>query len=84
MSSEALVNHLLSDLIDNLESTPRKARVLAAVKTTLAAGSRLDSEDQDRLALYLQETLTILDIKGSNQLINVWRYGFPYGWFTGS
>ena len=84
VSCEVLVNHLLSDLIDNLPAEPRKARVLSAFKATLSVAERLDSEDQDRIASYLEETLGILNIKSSNELINVWRYGFPYGWFVSS
>ncbi len=29
---------------------------------------------------YFDRILRILGAQGSNQLLNVWRYGFPYGW----
>jgi hypothetical protein len=84
VSCEALVNDLLSVLIVDVKTTPRKAYVLSAFKATLSNASRLDTEEQDRLGSYLEETLRILQIEGSNELINVWRYGFPYGWFLNS
>jgi hypothetical protein len=58
--------------------------VLSAFKATLSKASHFDSEEQDRLASYLEETLNILDIDSSNELIDVWRYGFPYGWYRSS
>jgi hypothetical protein len=81
---DALVNDLLSQLIASVKTTPRKSRVLSALKATLSNASRLDSEEQDRLGSYVEEILRILDIDSSNELINVWRYGFPYGWFRSS
>jgi hypothetical protein len=70
--------------VQRVKTTPRKSRMLSALKATLSNASRLDSEEQDRLGSYLEEILRILDIDSSNELINVWRYGFPYGWFRSS
>jgi hypothetical protein len=81
---EALVNSLLSELIVSIKTTPRKSHVLSNLKVTLSSANALDSEDQDRLASYLEEALRVLEIDSSNELINVWGYGFPYGWFTRS
>jgi hypothetical protein len=81
---QALVDDLLSELIASVKTAPRKSRVLSAIKVTLAKASCFDSEEQDRLGSYLEEILRILDIDSSNELINVWRYGFPYGWFRSS
>jgi hypothetical protein len=25
--------------------------------------------------------MEILNVHSSNEVLNVWRYGFPYGWF---
>jgi hypothetical protein len=36
-----------------------------------------------RLLRYCEQILGILKIENSNELFNVWRYGFPYGWFRG-
>ena len=81
---ESLVNHLLSELIVSVKTTPRKSHVLSKLKVVLASANDADSEDQDRLASYLEEALRALRIDSSNELINVWRYGFPYGWFSRS
>ena len=78
---EALVNDLLSELMVSVKTTPKKSQVLSAFKATLSNANHFDSEEEDRLASYLEETLRILDIDSSNELIDVWRYGFPFGWF---
>jgi hypothetical protein len=80
LAHEALVNALIGDLESNSTRAPRKSYVLARFKAALTAAETWDSEDQDRLALYLVEIMGILGIESSNGLINVWRYGFPYGW----
>jgi hypothetical protein len=39
------------------------------------------TEDMERLLVYMERILEILHIKSSNELLYVWRYGLPYGWF---
>ncbi|RZJ76299.1 MAG: DUF4844 domain-containing protein [Flavobacterium sp.] len=38
--------------------------------------AELDGEDRDRICLYAEEILDILNIKSSNGILNIWRYGF--------
>jgi len=45
------------------------------------AAVELDTEDQERLGRYMNQIMDSLSIAGSNELLNVWRLGFPYGWF---
>jgi len=81
LEDEALVNDLLSELIVSIRTTPTKSHVLARIKVILSKADDFDSEDQERLASYMEEALRILHIDSSNELINVWSFGFPYGWF---
>jgi hypothetical protein len=78
--SEALVNAMLDSLVNGLALQPRKSFVLRHFKSTMRAFPEGDSEDTDRLCRYLVEVMDALAIDGSNELLNVWRYGFPYGW----
>ena len=34
----------------------------------------------DQTLYYFTEAMRIVGMQGSNELLNVWRYGFPYGW----
>ena len=81
LRNEALVNDLLSELIVSIHTTPTKSHVLAQLEVILSKADDFDSEDQERLASYMEEALRILHIDSSNELLNVWRFGFPYGSF---
>jgi Domain of unknown function (DUF4844) len=78
---QAALDELLDTLIRDVAAHPTKAFVLARIKVVLAGFPVDDSEDRDRLLGYLERTMEILRVNGSNELLNVWRYGFPYGWF---
>ena len=77
---ERLVNAMLDSLVGGLERRPRKSFVLSKFKSAMAVFPTDDSEDMDRLCGYLEQVLDTLGIDGSNELLNVWRYGLPYGW----
>jgi hypothetical protein len=53
---------------------------LATFKHYLYGFERFDTEEQEQVLRYFSRILSILGVKGSNELFNVWRYGFPYGW----
>ena len=78
--AEQCVNIVIDYLIVELQKTPKKSFVLAAFKHFLPAFEHFDSEEMDETLHYLGQTMRILGIDGSNELLNVWRYGFPYGW----
>jgi len=80
LASELLVNGLIDTLIRDLPAHPTKSVVLSRMKVVLASYPASDSEDRDRLLRYFEQILGILRIDHSNELFNVWRYGFPYGW----
>lgn len=79
-SAQSAVDRLLNELLATLPRTPNRAVVLREFKKTLASFDTIESEERDRLVLYLAEILKILGIASSGELLNVWRYGFPYGW----
>ena len=79
---EILINKVIDELISNLPKTPKKSYVLSVFKRALVVGNSYDSEDRDMISKYLTRIMDILKIQSSNELINVWRYGFPYGWFS--
>lgn len=78
--AETLINELINELVSGLPAAPRKSFALSAFKRTLAVANDFDTEDQERLGLYLQQIMDVLGIASSNELLNVWRLGFPYGW----
>jgi hypothetical protein len=51
------------------------------MKATLADVDTSESEERDQILAYLDKVMTICGVESSDQLFNVWRYGFPYGWF---
>ena len=83
LASELLVNGLIDTLIRDLPAHPTKSVVLSHMKLALASYPAIDTEDRDRLLRYFEQILGILKIDHSNELFNVWRYGFPYGWVRG-
>lgn len=78
---EEILNGVIEHITQGVQVTPRKSFVLSAFKQVLARADRLDSDEKDRLLMYLNEIMEILGIQSSNELLNVWRYGLPYGWF---
>jgi hypothetical protein len=82
-ASELLVNGLIDTLIHDLPAHPTKGVVLSRMKVVLAVFPVSNSEDRDRLLRYFEQILEILKIGSSNELFNVWRYGFPFGWIRG-
>lgn len=78
--AQAVVDTLIQNIEEGLPAEPRKSFVLAMFKVVLSAAKRWDSEDQDRLAGYLTDIMDIVGVRTSNELLTVWRYGFPYGW----
>lgn len=55
--------------------------VLAKFKRAMASFSVSESEERDQFLVYLQRIMDVLGMRSSGELLNVWRYGFPYGWF---
>jgi hypothetical protein len=51
------------------------------MKATLANFDTPESEERDQLLVYLTKVMRICGVDSSDELFNVWRYGFPYGWF---
>ncbi len=78
---ERIINILIESIIQDIESNPSKSIVLYYFKVTLPVLDYFDSSDMDMALHYMEEVLDVLDIKSSNELFNVWRYGLPIGWF---
>jgi hypothetical protein len=68
-------------MIQAAETNPKKSAVLNSLKANLNSLDDQDSEDKDRALVYIEESMEALGINDSTELLNVWRYGFPYGWF---
>jgi hypothetical protein len=83
LATQGALDELLDTLIRDLSAHPSKTFVLRRIKGLLAGFPAGDSEDRDRLLGYLERIMEILRVNGSNELLNVWRYGFPYGWVRG-
>jgi len=81
-AAQALVDQTIARLIVELPKEPRRATVLRTLKTALGAVNNGDSEDRDQTLHYFQKILNICGMENSGELFNVWRYGFPLGWFA--
>ena len=79
-SAQAVVDDLIHRLIVQLPSNPRRSTVLSTIKHALPGFADFDSEERDRALLYVQQVMDITGVRSSGELLNVWRYGFPYGW----
>ena len=82
MNAQRSVDVLIQTLVVKLPSHPHRSFVLGTMKTALASFRNHDTEEQEQMLLYCERILAILGIKGSGELFNVWRYGFPYGWLS--
>lgn len=77
---EVSLNGVIDYLVQGVQQHPKKSFVLSTFKSALARADELDSEEKERLLEYFNEIMRIVGISSSNELLNVWRYGFPYGW----
>ncbi|MYM33327.1 DUF4844 domain-containing protein [Duganella sp. FT94W] len=79
--SQAAVDAALQSLITELPVRPQRSTVLRTFKVTLANFDTSESEERDQILSYLTKVMNICGVNNSSELFNVWRYGFPYGWF---
>jgi hypothetical protein len=80
-AAQAVVDSAIQSLIDELPLRPQRSTVLRALKASLAAFDTSESEERDQILVYLTKLMHICGVESSSELFNVWRYGFPYGWF---
>jgi hypothetical protein len=81
-SAQELVNVTIGSILLELPRSPSKSVVLAVFKRNLVLCQLTDSEERDQLLIYFQRIMEIVGIESSGELLNVWRYGFPYSWMT--
>lgn len=75
------VDRAIDALLAQLPRAPRRATVLQIFKQTLAQVHTPESEERDQTLVYLQRAAVICGVGSSSELLNVWRYGFPLGWW---
>lgn len=80
--AQAFVDSTIQSLITELPKRPQRSTVLRALKVTLADFDTIESEERDQILSYLTKLMNICGVESSSELFNVWRYGFPYGWFV--
>lgn len=81
LRAQEAVDSTIRILIAELPEHLRRSTVLRAMKATLANFDTPESEERDQLLVYLTKVMQICGVDSSDELFNVWRYGFPYGWF---
>jgi hypothetical protein len=81
LSAQRSVDSALDSLIVELPKHPKRSVVLAKFKDAMESFSISESEERDQFLVYLQRIMKVLGMQSSGELLNVWRYGFPYGWF---
>jgi hypothetical protein len=81
LKAQQAVDSTIQVLITELPKHPQRSTVLRAMKTTLAKFDTPESEERDQVLAYLTKVMEICGVQSSAELFNVWRYGFPYGWF---
>lgn len=77
-----VVNASIDLIIPAIQKNPKKSSILVIFKVVLSNLNLLDSEDKDQLIIYFGRISKIAGVQSSNELLNVWRYGFPYGWLN--
>lgn len=80
IEAQSVIDSIIETLRAGLPASPRRSTVLKAFKATLPAFDLMDSEEQDQAAVYCERIMAITGVESSGELLNVWRYGFPYGW----
>jgi Domain of unknown function (DUF4844) len=75
------IDVVIAELIKTLPENPKKSNVLKAFKKGLPLFRNFDSEERDHVLFYLERIMNITGVDGSGELLNVWRYGLPFGWF---
>jgi hypothetical protein len=81
LAAQAAVDSTIQSLIVELPARPRRSTVLRIMKLTLASFVTSESEERDQILAYLAKVMQVCGVWSSAELFNVWRYGFPYGWF---
>lgn len=81
LRAQETVDSAIQMLITELPEHPQRSTVLRAMKATLAKFDTPESEERDQVLAYLTKVMEICGVHSSAELFNVWRYGFPYGWF---
>jgi membrane glycosyltransferase len=81
LRAQEAVDSTIQVLITELPEHPQRSTVLRAMKAALAKFDTPESEERDQVLAYLTKVMEICSVHSSAELFNVWRYGFPYGWF---
>lgn len=81
LRAQEAVDSTIQVLIAELPERPHRSTVLKAMKVTLTNFDTPESEERDQVLVYLTEIMQVCGVDSSAELFNVWRYGFPYGWF---
>jgi hypothetical protein len=84
LAAQASVDSVIDGLLLRLPHDAHRSTVLSAFKAGLPHLDRFDSEERDRALVYMQRIMDITGVHTSRELLNVWRYGFPYGWLRGA
>jgi hypothetical protein len=81
LRAQEAVDSTIQVLIAELPQHPQRSTVLREMKATLTKLDTPESEERDQVLAYLTKVMKICGVDSSAELFNVWRYGFPYGWF---
>ena len=81
LRAQEAVDSTIQAIITELPEHPQRSTVLRAIKATLTKFDTPESEERDQVLVYLTKVMEICGVQSSAELFNVWRYGFPYGWF---
>ena len=75
-----LLNQVADDFIQIVKSAPAERTFQQAIATGLARFSpherALDTEDRERVCMYLQDVMDIVGLESSGGQLNKWMYGF--------
>jgi len=83
LAAQASVDSVIDGLLIRLPHDAHRSTVLSAFKAGLPRLDRFDSEERGRALVYMQRIMDITGVHTSSELLNVWRYGFPYSWLRG-
>lgn len=73
-----LINISINEFIDKIKTDASESDLQLTIKIGLDRFNDLylDTEDRERVCMYYQEIMDIINLESSNGIINEWLYGF--------
>lgn len=68
------LDNMITELLDNIEKCEDHSYIISVFENYLLDKNTLDTDDCDRIALYLEDIINIFDLEGAEDLLDSLRY----------